>query len=164
MITLSSLSIGPRAMAAPKWWPPAAQPNWPELDAKIAEMERQVRQYPPKRKEPSMSPTTKINTTAIYAARNRIHNTLDGDDQARVQEARDLVAEVLAGALSPDARTALEQARDKLNTALGESTLAEAAWTPGPGSALAAAQRISETNRHGIEWLRNYHASKEGAR
>jgi hypothetical protein len=70
MITLTNLSIGPRAMAAPKWWQPAAQPDWAQLDAQIAEMERQVRQYPAKRKEPRMSPSRKkIAAAEVYARR-----------------------------------------------------------------------------------------------
>lgn len=88
MITLS--------MAAPTWWRPAAPPNWAALDRKIAEMERQVHQYPPRRKEPRMSPTRKIDGRAIYAAR-RAHQMI-----LPAERSRDLCGETCFAARGGD--------------------------------------------------------------
>lgn len=71
----------------------------------------------------------RITTAQIYAARN-VRATLDGAEQARVREARDLLTEVLSGGLPPDAQATVTEARDKLTTALGESTAPGATGAP----------------------------------
>lgn len=65
MITLSSLSIGPRATRTPRLQPPTAS-TWAVLDRQIAEANRLIRQYPGRRQ---VAAAARINAKAIYAAR-----------------------------------------------------------------------------------------------